>query len=134
MYTMKETCEQVGMSYETLRFYCNEGLVPNVKRDKNNYRLFDERNVAWLESLQCLRKCGLSISAMKDYMNLCLLGVKTIPQRKDMLAKQREILQLQLEELNGCVDYIDHKQTLYDGIMRGEIPYTSNLIDVDGAE
>lgn len=42
MATMKEVCDQVGVSYETLRFYCNEGLVPNIKRDKNNYRIFDE--------------------------------------------------------------------------------------------
>lgn len=30
MYSMKETCKQVGMTYETLKFYCNEGLIPNV--------------------------------------------------------------------------------------------------------
>ena len=38
MYTMKQACEACGMSYETLKFYCNEGLVPNVKRSANNYR------------------------------------------------------------------------------------------------
>ena len=32
MYSMKEACIQTGMSYETLKFYCKEGLVPNVKR------------------------------------------------------------------------------------------------------
>ena len=31
MYSMKEACIQTGMSYETLKFYCKEGLVPNVK-------------------------------------------------------------------------------------------------------
>ena len=34
MSTTKEVCEQVGISYETLKFYCKEGLVPNVKRVK----------------------------------------------------------------------------------------------------
>lgn len=34
MFTMKQTCEQTQLSYETLKFYCNQGLVPNVKRDK----------------------------------------------------------------------------------------------------
>jgi len=47
---MKEAFEQVGITYETLRFYCNEGLVPNVKRDKNNYRDFDERNIQSLSA------------------------------------------------------------------------------------
>ena len=30
MYSMKEVCEKVGMTYETLKFYCNKGLIPNV--------------------------------------------------------------------------------------------------------
>lgn len=34
MYSMKETCEKVGMNYETLKYYCNEGLIPNVKRNE----------------------------------------------------------------------------------------------------
>ena len=37
-YGMKEACEAVGMRYETLKFYCNQGLVPNVKRDGGNRR------------------------------------------------------------------------------------------------
>ena len=78
-YTMKDVCAQLGMQYETLRFYCIEGLVPNVKRDHNNYRVFDERNVAWLKSLQCLKKCGMSLNGMKHYMNLCLEGPSSIP-------------------------------------------------------
>ena len=39
MYTMKEVCRETGMTYEALKFYCNEGLVPNVKRDTNNHHL-----------------------------------------------------------------------------------------------
>jgi predicted site-specific integrase-resolvase len=33
MYSMKEACALTGMTYENLKFYCKEGLVPNVKRD-----------------------------------------------------------------------------------------------------
>ena len=43
MYTMKQACEKTGLSYETLKFYCNQGLVPNVKRDGNNRRVFADR-------------------------------------------------------------------------------------------
>ena len=68
MYNMKDVCDKTNLSYETLRYYCNLGLVPNVKRDKNNYRLFDDRDVAWINGLQCLRKCGLSIKELQDYI------------------------------------------------------------------
>ena len=50
MYSMKEACVQTGMSYETLKFYCKEGLVPNVKRDSHNYRVFDDRDIKWIQS------------------------------------------------------------------------------------
>ena len=131
MYTTKEACEQVGISYETLKFYCKEGLVPNVKRDKNNYRNFDEKNIAWLKGLQCLRKCGMTIKDMKLYMNYCLEGQPTIPERKEMLDKSKNSLLKQIEELNECINFIDNKQSFYDDVLTGKIEYTSNLIDVE---
>ena len=32
MYSIKEACKLTDMTYETLKFYCNEGLVPNVRK------------------------------------------------------------------------------------------------------
>ena len=57
-FTMMQVCREVGMTYQTLKFYCNKGLVPNVKRDKNNRRMFDEHDVEWIKSLTCLKRCG----------------------------------------------------------------------------
>lgn len=129
MYTTKEACEEVGMSYETLRFYCKEGLVPNVKRDKNNYRVFDEKNIAWLNGLQALRKCGMSIKDMKLYMKYCLEGKSTIPERKEMLNKSKDSLLKQIEELNKSINFIDNKQSFYDDVLAGKVKYISNLIE-----
>ncbi len=85
MYTMKEVGQKTGLSYDTIKYYCNEGLIPNVKRDKNNYRIFDDNNVAWINSLSCLKNCGMSIIEMKEYLKLCLEGQSTIPKRKEIL-------------------------------------------------
>ena len=131
MYTMKQTCEQVGMTYETLKFYCNQGLVPNVKRDKNNYRVFDERDIEWIKGLTCLRRCGMSIEDMKTYLNLCLQGQSTIPERKAILEKQRKLLSEKMLDLQKNIDYIDWKQNYYDDVLSGKIKYTSNVINVE---
>ncbi|MGL4570567.1 MAG: MerR family transcriptional regulator [Clostridium sp.] len=131
MCSTKEVCERVGISYETLKFYCKEGLVPNVKRDKNNYRIFDEKNIAWLNGLQCLRKCGMSIKDIKLYMNYCLEGSSTIPQRKDMLSKSKESLLNKINELNESINFIDTKQSFYDDVLTGKIEYISNLIHIE---
>lgn len=131
MYTMKEACTKVGMTYETLKFYCNEGLVPNVKRDKNNYRIFDDRDINWINSLFCLKKCGMSIQDMKIYLSLCLNGQSTIPERKRMLNKQKVDLMNRILELNECVDFIDNKQQFYDDVLVGKVKYNSNLINIE---
>lgn len=131
MYTMKQACEQTQLPYETLKFYCNQGLVPNVKRDKNNRRIFDDRDIAWINSLNCLKKCGMSISEMKDYIALCLGGESTIPERKIILDAKRHALVEQLKQVQDSIDYIDWKQGFYDDVLSGKTTYFSNLINAD---
>ena len=130
MYTMMQVCRETNMTYQALKFYCNEGLVPNVKRDGNNRRIFDERDVKWIKDLACLKKCGMSIQEMKAYLALCLQGQSTILQRKEMLAKKQEVLQASIRELEDSVAYIDWKQNFYDEVLSGQRPYVSNLIQV----
>lgn len=127
MYSMKETCKQVNMSYETLKFYCNKGLIPNVKRDQNNFRVFDEKDIAWIKSLVCLKKCGFSIQDMKVYLKMCLDGPQTIAERKEMLAKKQKILFEELKKVQESIDYINWKQQFYDDVLSGKIEYVSNL-------
>ena len=126
--TMMETCREVGMTYQTLKFYCNKGLVPNVKRDRNNRRVFDARDGAWIKSLTCLKRCGMSIEEMGRYAELCLEGPASIPERKEMLAEKRERLVEQLAQVKDSIDYIDRKQGFYDDVLAGRIEYRSNLI------
>lgn len=128
VYTMMQACQETGMTYQALKFYCNEGLVPNVKRDKNNRRIFDERDVAWINSLTCLKKCGMSIQEMKDYLALCLKGESTIPQRKEMLAQKQKALLENIQELQDSIAYIDWKQNFYDEVLSSKRPYESSLI------
>ena len=131
VFTMMEVCRQANMTYQTLKFYCNKGLVPNVKRDKNNRRVFDEHDLEWVKSLVCLKKCGMSIGEIYTYLQLCLEGEKSIPARKEMLAGKRVSLLEQIDELQASVDYIDWKQNFYDDVLAGRVEYFSNLVPAE---
>ncbi|MCM1183049.1 MAG: MerR family transcriptional regulator [Roseburia sp.] len=131
MYTMMQVCEETNMTYQALKYYCNEGLIPNVKRDSNNRRIFNERTVKWIKDLVCLKKCGMSIQEMKEYLDLCLQGESTIPKRKELLAIKQESLRASIKELEESVAYIDWKQGFYDEVLAGKRPYISNLIRID---
>ena len=116
------------MTYQGLKFYCNEGLVPNVKRDKINRRIFDEHDIAWIKSLSCLKNCGMSLQEIKEYTELCLEGESTIPQRKIILERKRAQLEESIAALTASIDYIDKKQEFYDEVLEGKREYFSNLI------
>ena len=128
LYSMKQTCEKTNLTYDTLKFYCNEGLVPNVKRDKNNYRVFDDKDIAWITSLSCLKNCGMSIIEMKEYLRLCLEGEKTIPKRKEILDIKLKELEHKIQEIQESINYINWKHQFYDDVLSGTTKYYSNLL------
>ena len=119
------------MSYEALKFYCNEGLVPNVKRAGNNYRVFDEHDVNWIRSLACLKRCGMSIQEMKEYLALCLQGQSTIPERMELLQKYKRNIHARMAELQDSLDFIAWKENFYREVLEGRTEYHSDLIAED---
>lgn len=134
MYTMMEACRETGLTYQALKFYCNEGLVPNVRRDKNNRRYFDEATVKWIKDLTCLKRCGMSIDEIKEYLELCLEGPTSIERRQKILARKQEALAAQMQKLQESIDYINWKQQFYSDVLAGNRPYISNLIKVTDEE
>lgn len=131
LYTMKQTCEKTGLTYDTLKFYCNEGLIPNVKRNKSNYRVFNDKDIAWINSLSCLKNCGMSILEMKEYLALCLQGEGSIPERQKILDVKLKELENKMKELQESIDYIHWKQDFYNDVLTGKIKYYSNLIQTE---
>lgn len=131
LYSMKQTCEKTGLTYDTLKFYCNEGLVSNVKRNKNNYRVFTDKDIAWINNLSCLKNCGMSIIEMKEYLDLCVEGESTIPKRKEILDVKLKELQHKKQEIQESIDYINWKHKFYDDVLSGKAKYYSNLIPIE---
>lgn len=126
-YTMKEACKLTGLSYDTLKFYTNEGLIPNVKRNENNYRIFDENNINWIKNLSCLKKCGMSIKEMKTYIKLCQIGKSTIKERQEILNNKKIDLENQIKEIQKSIDFINWKQNFYEDVLNGKRKYFSYL-------
>ncbi|MPM48455.1 HTH-type transcriptional regulator AdhR [bioreactor metagenome] len=121
MFSMNETCKLTNMTYETLKYYCNEGLIHNVKRDKNNYRIFDDKDISWIKSLSCLKQCGMGISEMKQYVQLCMEGDTSIPKRQAILDHKKILLVAKLKEIEESLQFIETKQQFYKDVITGKV-------------
>ncbi|MBQ7867188.1 MAG: MerR family transcriptional regulator [Clostridia bacterium] len=128
MYSMKEVCNKLNLNYETLKFYCNQGLLPTVKRDANNRRIFDDHDIAWLQSLLDLKKCGMNHEQIRMFIDLCAQGKETIPQRKAILVQKRHDLEQHIHEIHQTFAYIDYCIHWYDDMLDGKVPYHSDLV------
>lgn len=109
-YTVKQLADKMEISEHTLRYYTDMGLLP-CGRDKNNRRVFDQESVNWVEGIKCLRSCGMSIEAIKEYSDLCMEKEteERLRARETIFLQQQKVATQRLAQAQATADYIDQK-------------------------
>jgi DNA-binding transcriptional MerR regulator len=111
--TIKDVCERFGITADTLRYYEKVGAIPKVGRSQGGIREYDDEALSWVQNAVCLRKAGVSVEAIAEYVRLFNMGDETIKDRLDLLVSEREELGRQLAELTEAVDLLDWKISRY---------------------
>lgn len=76
----------------TLRFYDKEWLLPFVERSPGGIRMFQDTDLEWLQITCCMKKAGMSIRDIRQYIEQAQRGDDTIVLRLAMFRRQREFL------------------------------------------
>ena len=112
-YTIKDMSELTGLPASTLRYYDKQGLLPNLKRDGNNIRIFSDDDYASLRLIDCLKRSGLSIKDIKSFIDMA--GKESaLTGRLEIFRKRREILKQELEDLKSILGVIEYKCWYYE--------------------
>ena len=104
MYTIGQVAEMFGLPISTLRYYDKEGLLPFVERSPGGMRMFQEKDFEWLRIIECLKKTGMSLKDIREYIELAMQGDATIAQRLEMFRKQKAVLEARMAELQQTMD------------------------------
>ena len=107
VYTVGEMAKLLGVTASTLRYYDKEGLLPFVERSSGGIRMFQESDIEWLQVIGCMKKAGMSIKDIRQYIEMALQGDGTIGLRLSMFRHQREALKQQMEELQRTMQMVD---------------------------
>lgn len=113
MYSIGEISKMFQLPISTLRYNDKEGLFPHLKR-VNGVRQFSESEIETLRVIDCLKKSGLEIKEIKEYMSLCSLGNTTLKQRKEIFEKQKEEVLQEMEKLQKVLSMLNYKCWYYD--------------------
>ena len=89
MYTIGQVSEMFSLPISTLRYYDKEGLFPQMERS-SGIRRFSERELEALRVIECLKRSGLEIKEIKQFMQWCAEGNGTYPQRHALFEHQLE--------------------------------------------
>ena len=113
MYTIGQVSQMSGLPVSTLRYYDKEGLFPGMERS-GGIRRFGERELETLRIIECLKKSGLEIREIKQFMEWCAQGSATYPQRRELFLKQKAAVESEIERMNRVLDMIRFKCWYYE--------------------
>lgn len=114
VYTVGEMAKILGVPASTLRYYDKEGLLPFVERTSGGIRMFKEQDYEWLKIIECMKKAGMPIKDIKNYIELALEGDTTIHKRLELFQKQKQLMQEKMKSMQHTLDVLDYKCWYYE--------------------
>ncbi len=117
MYTIGQVSELVGLPVSTLRYYDKEGLFPDMAR-VSGIRRFGEKELEAIRVIECLKRSGMEIKDIKQFMEWCAQGSGTYPQRRALFLKQKEHMEAELCRMNRVLDMLKFKCWYYEQAIR----------------
>ncbi len=113
MYTIGQVSEMFGLPVSTLRYYDKQGLFPRMER-VSGIRKFTDRELEVLRIIECLKKSGLEIKDIKQFMDWCEQGPSTYELRRELFVKQKATVEAEIEHLNKVLDMLKFKCWYYE--------------------
>ncbi len=119
MYTIGQVSEMFHIPVSTLRYYDKEGLFPGLER-ASGIRRFGDVELEALRVIDCLKKSGLEIKDIRQFMQWCCEGSGTYGKRRELFERQRRVVEQQLRQMEKTLSMIRFKcwyyeQALQDG-------------------
>ncbi|EGP4987914.1 TPA: MerR family transcriptional regulator [Enterococcus faecium] len=113
MYSIGQVSEMFGLPVSTLRYYDKEGLFPDIQR-VSGIRKFSESELEALRVIDCLKKSGLEIKDIKQFMKWSKEGSKTFAVRKELFEKQKEVVEEEITKLERVLAMLNYKSWYYE--------------------
>ena len=116
MYTIGQVAEMFDLPISTLRYYDKQGLFPQLTRE-SGIRKFSDNEIEALRVIECLKKSGLEIKDIKLFMEWCAEGSATYSNRFDLIHKQKECVEAEIQQLHKTLDMLKFKCWYYTQAM-----------------
>lgn len=98
MYSIGQVAEMFGLPISTLRYYDKQGLFPNMER-VSGIRKFGDTEIEALRVIECLKKAGMEIKDIRQFMDWCVEGPSTYGHAQSQMQMMLRICKLHLRRI-----------------------------------
>ncbi len=111
-----------GLSIDTLRYYDRAGLLGDVRRDGGGRRVFDRDALGLLDVVLRLRRTGMPIEEVRQFVDQVRAGDSERGGRLALLQAHRTRVTASIEQLHDDLAVIDWKIAAYQAGEDGTEP------------
>ena len=112
-YSIGEISQRLDIAPSALRYYEKEGLLPFVERSDSGIRQFTDIDLEWLIIIDSLKRTGMPLKEIKDFVKMFEERDTTIARRLEIVRRHREVIQQQVAKLNEIILALDFKEQYY---------------------
>jgi len=108
MYSIQKASLLAQIPSSTIRYYEKVTLIPPIKRNKQQHRTFDDKDIEILNLIKCFRRLGMSIDDIRASISNINLEYEDL-NTKAILFQHKKKLEEQIGILNSYIHEIEKK-------------------------
>jgi len=108
MYSIQKASLLAQIPSSTIRYYEKVTLIPPIKRNKQQHRTFDDKDIEILNLIKCFRRLGMSIEDIRASISNINLEYEDL-NTKAILLQHKKKLEEQIGILNSFIHEIEKK-------------------------
>lgn len=113
-YTVIEVSKKTGLSPHTIRYYLKERLFPSIKTDARGRRLFSQTDIETFYMIECMKRCGMTINEIRQYMVWLAEGDQNIDKCLSLFREKQRVMAAELRKLQECAEAVEYKVWYYE--------------------
>lgn len=96
---IKDVSKETGLTDSTIRYYDSLGLLGEVKRGKNNYRVFDSNDVRTLNFITESKELGFSLDEISEILDIKGKGSEPCTYVSDKIREKINLIDDHIKDL-----------------------------------
>lgn len=117
-YNIRELSEMFQLPASTLRYYEEQGILTNIKRNDAGQRIYEDCHINRLKTICCFKNAGMTISQLQQFFSYESAEETNIDSILHLLHTHKDHVSEQIQTLQNSYTHLLRKLHYYEDIKK----------------